>query len=302
MIDVKPLRYFVALAETRHFGRAAARLNLTQPPLSRQLATLEASLGVTLVERTPRNVVLTAAGERFYEDAKAILAAVRQAERNARAAAAGNAGQLTIGFTMCSAYSVLPAYARAYGAAFPEVALSLRETVSNDLAPLVLGMEVDAAIVLAGTPHPQLDSRTVFEEPLCIALPAGHPLARARRLGIERLAGEPFVMAAEAVAPGLRAAIVETCRLHGFVPDVRFEVQLQQTVLSLVDEGAGVALVPKSMGKATLPGVVFRPLKDAPMIAQQLIWSTENRNPCLPGWLDIVGDSGWSVQPTSTCY
>jgi DNA-binding transcriptional LysR family regulator len=296
MIDVKPLRYFVTLAETRHFGRAAAQLNLTQPPLSRQLAALESSLGVTLIERTPRSVVLTAAGERFYADAKAILEAVRHAERNARAAAIGNAGQLAIGFSMCSAYSVLPAYARAYGEAFPEVALSLREIVSNDLAPLVLSTEVDAAIVLAGALHPGLDARTVFDEPLCMALPSDHPLARARRPGIGRLAGEPFVIAAEAVAPGLRAAIVEYCRQHGFVPDIRFEVRLQHTVLSLVDEGAGVALVPQSMSKAALPGVVFRPLVDTPMISQQLIWSRANRNPCLKRFLDVAQQCAGSAR------
>ncbi len=149
MVDVKPLRYFVTLAETRHFGRAAARLNLSQPPLSRQLAALEASLGVKLVERNPRSVTLTAAGARFYTDAKAILAALDQAARNARAASLGDSGELTIGFTMCAAYSVLPTYARTYGAAFPDVTLNLREIVSNDLAPQVLNAQVDAAIMLS---------------------------------------------------------------------------------------------------------------------------------------------------------
>ncbi|WP_408447822.1 LysR family transcriptional regulator [Paraburkholderia sediminicola] len=145
MIDIKPLRYFVTLAETRHFGRAAARLNLSQPPLSRQLAALEASVGVTLVERSPRSVSLTAAGERFYADAKAILASVEQAVSNAQAAARGDAGKLAIGFTMCAAYNVVPGYARAFGAAYPEVALNLREVVSNDLAAQVLAGQIDAA-------------------------------------------------------------------------------------------------------------------------------------------------------------
>jgi len=145
MLDVKPLRYFVTLAETRHFGRAAARLNLSQPPLSRQLAALEASLGVTLIERSPRSVTLTAAGERFYDDAKAILASIEQAAKNARAASVGDSGQLNIGFTMCAAYSVLPAYARAYGDAYPDVTLNLREVVSNDLASQVLSGQIDAA-------------------------------------------------------------------------------------------------------------------------------------------------------------
>ncbi len=288
MIDIKPLRYFVALAETRHFGRAAARLHLSQPPLSRQLAALEATLGVTLIERSPRSVTLTAAGERFYTDARAILAALDQAARNARAAAAGDAGALSIGFTMCAAYSVVPRYARKFGAAFPDVALNLREVVSNDLAEQVLNSQIDAAILFPGPPDPRLAMRTIVTEPLCVALSRGHRLAAGRRVKIAQLAEEPFVLAAEAVSPQLRATIVDFCRTGGFAPDIRFEVQLQQTVLSLVDEGVGVALVPASMQKSQLAGVVFRPLADAPIVEQALVWSPANRNPCLGRFLELV--------------
>ena len=288
MIDIKPLRYFVTLAEMRHFGRAAARLNLSQPPLSRQLAALEASLGVTLIERSPRSVTLTAAGERFYADAKAILASVEQAVSNAQAAASGDAGKLAIGFTMCAAYSVVPGYARAFGAACPDVALNLREVVSNDLAAQVVAGHIDAAIMFPHVPDKALATRTVLREPLCVALSRGHPRARARRLHIAQLAGEPFVLASEDVAPSLRATILDHCRSGGFEPDIRYAVQLQQTVLSLVDEGVGVALVPASMRKAQLAGVVFKPLVDAPLIEQVLAWSPANRNPCLARFLELA--------------
>ncbi|CAB3750458.1 LysR family transcriptional regulator [Paraburkholderia solisilvae] len=288
MIDVKPLRYFVALAETRHFGRTAARLNLSQPPLSRQLAALEASLGVTLIERNSRNVTLTAAGARFYADAKAILAALDQAGRNARAAVLGERGELTIGFTMCAAYSVLPTYARSYSAAFPDVKLNLQEIVSNDLAPQVLSAQLDAAIMLSGALHHGLAARTVLTEPLCVALPRRHPLARARQLRIAQLAPDPFVIAVRDVSEALHTTIVEHCRAGGFEPDVRFAVRLQQTVLSLVDEGAGVALVPASMQRAQLANVVFKPLVNAPSISQVLVWLPANRNPCLARFLEQV--------------
>lgn len=287
-MDIKPLRYFVALAETRHFGRAAARLHLSQPPLSRQLAALEADLGVRLVERNSHAVHLTPAGERFYTDACAILASLEQARHNARAAAAGESGNLSIGFTMCAAYSVIPRYAKAFKAAWPSVNLHLREVVSNDLTERVLNGQIDAAIMF---PNPQdrgLASRVVVTEPLCVALSRHHPLARSRRIAIARLAGEPFVLAAEEVAPALRANILAHCRAGGFEPDVRFEVQLQQTILSLVDEGVGVALVPASMKKLQLEGVVFRALAEAPMIEQVLVWSSHNRNPCLEKFLAIA--------------
>lgn len=243
---------------------------------------------MTLVERSPRSVTLTAAGERFYADAKAILTAVEQAVSNAQAAAQGEAGKLAIGFTMCAAYSVVPGYARVFGAAFPEVALNLREVVSNDLAEQVLAGHIDAAIMFPNVPDKGLATRTIVSEPLCVALSRSHPRARARRLKIAQLAGEPFVLASGEVAPTLRATILEHCRSGGFEPDIRFEVQLQQTVLSLVDEGVGVALVPASMRKAQLAGVVFRPLVDAPLIEQVLAWSPANRNPCLARFLELA--------------
>ncbi len=294
MIDVKPLRYFVTLAEMRHFGRAAAALHLSQPPLSRQIATLEATLGVTLFDRAPRNVTLTAAGERFYQDAVAILAAIEQAGKNVQAAARGDLGALSIGFTMCASYSVMPRFARAFGTAHPGVLLSLREVVSNDLAAQVVSGQIDAAIMFQQVLPDGLAARVVVDEPLCVALARNHPLASGARAGdgasplhIAQLAGESFVLAATEVAPRLRDTIVTHCRAGGFEPTVRFEVQLQQTVLSLVDENVGVALVPDSMRKAALPGVLFRTLADAPTIEQILVWSPTNRNPCLAPFLAL---------------
>ena len=289
MIDVKPLRYFIRLAEMRHFGRAAASLNLSQPPLSRQLAALEMSLGVQLIERKPRNVTLTAAGERFYVDAKTILASIEQAGKNAQAAARGDLGELVVGFTMCAAYSVVPGYARRFAASHPNVSLGLREVVSNDLASQVLAGQIDAAIMFPSTSTAALATRTVVTEPLCVALFEGHPLARsATALSVAELAEAPFIMASASVSHTLRETIVGHCQAAGFEPRIRYEVLLQQTVLSLVDEGVGVALVPVSMRKAKLGRVVFRELRDAPMIDQVLVWSASNANPCLAQFLAMT--------------
>lgn len=289
MVDIKPLRYFIVLGETLHFGKAAARLHLTQPALSRQLAALEQVLGVRLIERTPRSVSLTAAGQRFHADARAILASLEQAWRNAKSAALGETGTLSIGFTMCAAYSVVPRYARSFATRWPGVGLRLHEVVSNDLARQVIDGRIDAAIMFPGSDDETLASRTILSEPLCVALSRDHPLARSRRaVGIAQLAGEPFVLAAEHVASPLRAAIIAHCRSGGFAPKIRMEVQLQQTVLSLVGEGVGVALVPTSMRKSQLAGVRFRPLANAPKVDQVLAWSRANRNPCLARFLDMA--------------
>ncbi|NIE64289.1 LysR family transcriptional regulator [Burkholderia sp. Ax-1719] len=288
MLDIKPLRYFVVLAETRHFGKAAQALHLSQPPLSRQIAALEESLGVRLFERSSRHVELTAAGRQFYADAKALLASTSAAARNAVAAGHGSIGKLTLGFTMCAAYGVVPRFVTAFGNAFPEVTLSLREVVSEDLAPRVRAGEMDAAILIPGAAELGLERRTVISEPLCVALHRSHPLARARRIAVKRLAEEAFVVAIPDVAPALRNAIVDHCLAAGFFPSIRFEVQLQQTILSLVNEGAGIALVPLSMTKAAFDQVVFRPLVDAPHIDQVLVWRAGNPNPCLRHFLDLT--------------
>ncbi|WP_458575153.1 LysR substrate-binding domain-containing protein [Paenalcaligenes sp. Me131] len=288
-MDIKPLRYFVALAETLHFGQAAARLHISQPPLSRQLTALEQSIGVKLLERNSRNVTLTAAGECFYQDAKNVLNTLEQAVHNARAVAAGDAGVLTIGFTMCAAYSVIPRYTRLFSAAWPEVTLQLCEVVSNNLLEQVRRGDIDAAVLLPSEDEQGLNTQTVVAEPLCVALASTHALASEPSLAITQLQDEAFVVAAENAASSLYAAIVKHCQRHGFNPNIRFEVQLQQTVLSLVAEGVGIALVPASMQKAQVAGLQYLPLDDAPLIEQVLVWSPANQNPCLRGFLACVG-------------
>ncbi|MGG4774171.1 LysR substrate-binding domain-containing protein [Paenalcaligenes sp. Me52] len=289
MMDVKPLRYFVMLAETLHFGQAAARLHISQPPLSRQLAALEQSIGVKLIERNSRNVTLTVAGERFYQDAKNVLNTLEQAVHNARAVAAGEAGVLTIGFTMCAAYSVIPRYTRLFSAAWPDVTLQLREVVSNNLLEQVRRGDIDAAVLLPSEDEQGLNTQTVVAESLCVALASTHALASESSLAITQLQNEAFVVAAESAASSLYAAIVTHCQKNGFNPNIRFEVQLQQTVLSLVAEGVGIALVPASMQKAQVAGVRYLPLDNAPLIEQVLAWSPTNQNPCLRGFLECVG-------------
>lgn len=288
-MDIKPLRYFVALAETLHFGKAAERLHISQPPLSRQVAALEKSVGVKLVERNSRNVRLTRAGECFYTDAKQVLASLEQAARNARAVAKGEVGSVVIGFTMCAAYSVIPRYARLFSAAWPEVDLQLREIVSNDLLEQVEHGEIDAAVLLPTEHGANIHTQTVVVEPLCVALAGSHRLATQPQLAIAQLANEAFIVASERAASPLYAAIVQHCQEHGFTPTIRFEVQLQQTVLGLVAEAVGVALVPASMQKAQVAGVVFVPLVDAPQIEQVVAWSSANQNPCLHQFLVSVG-------------
>jgi len=289
MIDVRQMRYFVALAETLHFGRAAERLHVSQPPVSRQVAALEKALGVKLIDRHARQARLTHAGERFRDDAKAVLAAVDQACRNARLVDAGELGDLRIGFMMHAAYSSIPPLARRYVSAHPQVRLQLRETLPVDLVQGVMSGEFDAGVGFSPGPLRGLSTWPIHEEPLCLVLPADHRLVEQSVLTVEDLADEALITVPMDVAPTLRKAIDHCFERAGLTPSVRLEARLQQSIVSLVAESLGVALVPTSLRRLHLPGVVFRDLGDAPVVEHVVLWRTANLNPALPGFLAIAG-------------
>jgi DNA-binding transcriptional LysR family regulator len=289
MIDIRQMRYFVALAETLHFGRAAERLHLSQPPLSRQIAALEKELGVRLLERHSRHAALTHAGQRFLEDSKAVLAAFEQACRNARMADRGEMGELSIGFMMHAAYTVVPTLTRRFMTAYPQVHVALREVVPSFLPDDVLAGRYDAAIMFYPGPIRGLETRVIHSEHLCLAVHPIHPLATRETIGARDLEGEPLIATPPEVAPMLRVAITEYCRSGGFVPAIRLEAQLQQTIVSLVAENLGIALVPQSMRRLGLAGVIFRDLEGAPTIEQVVAWKPGNLNPTLRPFLQEAG-------------
>jgi len=290
MIDIRPLRYFLAVAETLHFGRAAERLNVTQPPLSRQIAALEESLGVALLERDSRHVRLTAAGQRFQEDARGVMNALQQACHAARQVGAGELGELQVGFMMHAAHSSVPPLARRFIAAHPQVQLRLREALPMALLDGVRSGALDAGIGFAPASLRGLELLPLQEEPLCVVVPADHRLARRRSVDITALAGEALITAPADVVPTLREAIEASFHAAGLQADVRLEVQLQQSIVSLVGEGLGIALVPASLKRMGMPGVSFVRLKDAPRVQQVVFWKADNRNPVLARFLACVVD------------
>lgn len=289
MIDIRQMRYFVALAETLHFGRAAERLHISQPPLSRQIAALEKELGVRLLDRHSRRTTLTHAGRRFMEDARAVLASFDQACRNARLAERGELGELSIGFMMHAAYTVLPALTRRFLEGHPQVHVELREVVPSSLADAVLTGRFDAAIMFNPGPIRGLDAHTIHREDLCLAVQPVHALAGRSVVRAADLVGEPLIAAPAEVAPMLREAIMGYCRSGGSEPTIRLETQLQQTIVSLVAEGLGIALVPNSMRKLGLADVVFRDLSDGPGIEHVVAWRRGNLNPALQPFLAVAG-------------
>ncbi len=289
MIDIRQMRYFVVLAETLHFGRAAERLHLTQPPLSRQLAALESELGVRLLDRDARSVRLTRAGQRFLADCRAVLASFDQACRNAQLADRGELGELAVGFMMHAAHTVLPRLMRRYMTAYPEVEVRLKEVIPSLLVDDVLTGRFDAAIMFPPGPVRGLQSFPVHSEVLCLAVHADHDLAHRERIDVSDLHGRPLIVTPQEVAPTLRDAITRYFHDGGASPSVRLETQLQQTIVSLVAENLGIALVPESMRKLGIAGVVFRDLENPPVIDNVIVWRPGNLNPALGNFLTIAG-------------
>jgi len=261
---------------------------MTQPPLSRQIAALEQEMAVQLFERHSRSVGLTPAGASFYQNARRILEDCEDAVRQAQATERGERGELRIGFTMCAAWSVLPAVLASFRHRYPDVQVRLKETLPNELDRAMASGEVDIGISFPPQMPGSFGYRSLVSEAMLAVLPSNHRLAQQSELSVEELAEEPFVTFPAATAPELHHALLQTCRLGDFQPTVVLETQLQQTIVNLVAGGLGVSLVPESMQKMNLQGASFRSLRESCSIEQGIYWLQENRNPCLLPFIDIA--------------
>jgi DNA-binding transcriptional LysR family regulator len=273
MPDLRQLRHFVAVAERLHFGRAAAALHMSQPPLSRSIRDLEERLGATLLARTRRKVELTPEGTRFLEEARRLLAHLEHAVQEVGRMAAGG-GRLRLGFVSLADYGVLPSLLKSYKAARPGVVLALREMLSPDMAAALAAGELDFGLLLPPVAGADLDHIVVQRERFVVALPSRHPLSRVRGpVAMRMLAAEAFVMAPREIAPGLHDVVATLATRAGFAPRVAQEAIQMQTVVSLVSSGMGVAVVPASVANLGRRGVAYREIADAhPRLDLWLAW------------------------------
>jgi DNA-binding transcriptional LysR family regulator len=293
-MELRHLRYFLAVADELHFHRAAARLHISQPPLSQQIRALERELGVTLLSRNRRRVALTAAGESFRDDARMILGAVDRAAERARSVARGSLGTLSVGFVGSAMFSpTLPDILRDFRTQNPDVELLLRELPTVAQLNALTGGDLDVGVIRGPIPErdidPAIELMTIQREHLVAALPATHPLAERRRLRAESLRGETFVILARREAPGLFAGLASTMGEAGGIPDDVLEVAEMQTIISLVAGGFGVSLVPESVGQIDRSGVAFRAIAgQTPMIELALAWRAGSASPVLEAFLAMA--------------
>jgi DNA-binding transcriptional LysR family regulator len=275
MIELRPLRQFVAVAEELHFGRAAARLHMTQPPLSMAMQALERTLGAPLFVRSQRSVALSPAGSALLPEARRLLAAADDLPRQAQAAAAGRSGRLRLAFVSSIAYGPLPGWLRSFREREPEVLLQLREaTLDVQLAAFATD-EVDAGFVLhaPGAAPAGLAAWRALAEPMVLALPAGHPQAARRTVDFAAVAGEPLVIFPRTIAPSVFDAVLGFYRARGATPHIAQEAIQMQTIVNLVSAGIGLAWVPAALTHLRRPGVVYKPLPGSPLRCEtSLVW------------------------------
>jgi DNA-binding transcriptional LysR family regulator len=289
-VELRHLRAFVAVAEERHFGHAADRLHMAQPPLSQQIRRLETELGVELLHRTTRRVELAPAGTVLLERARRILADVDAAAEDAQRAARGELGQLAIGFTGSATYALLPALATALRTELPGVELQLRGEL---LTPAqVAGLEdntLDLGLLRPPVRRAGLTVEVVLREPLVAVIPEAHRLAQQAEIPVEELKGEPFVAYPSHFRSVLHEAVEETCAAHGFKPQVALEVSETATLVSFVAAGIGVSLVPRTVTRFTVAGAVYRPLKGEPAhVELALAYRRDDPAPVLQRALAII--------------
>lgn len=291
-MELRHLRYFIAVAEELHFGRAAERLGISQPPLSQQIQALEEEIGARLFERTNRRVELTDAGRLFLDESRQVLAQVDKAVLLARRAHLGELGELKIGFTSSAPFtSTIPSSIHAFRKAYPDVHLDLQEMSSRQVLKALLEESLQVGVIRPLELPDAVHWVELFREPLVAVLRADHPLAAGSEdgLAIAALAEEPFVFFPRSYGTGLYDQVIALTRQAGFSPRIAQEASEAMTIIGLVSAGLGVSILPASFRRTRVDGVVYRTLSDPE--ATTAVWLVRRQNegsPLALSFIDLV--------------
>ena len=288
-MDLRHLRYFVAAAEVLHFGRAARRLGIAQPPLSQQIQRLETELETLLLQRTRRRVRLTEAGEVLLREARAILAHSDRAVHLTQRVGRGETGQLSVAFVPWADFTDVPDMIRTFGERHPEVELALDQLTVPELLLALRDGRIHIGILRPPVNNGGLVTEPLVSEPLIVIFPKGHRFERYRQVPWRRLADQPYIALTAQRAPAFQAVVAHACRDAGITLRIRHEADHPQTVLALVAAGVGVSLVPASVGDGTRTGIDHRGLRPVgPALETHLAWRRNSKSPLVEAFLHVV--------------
>jgi DNA-binding transcriptional LysR family regulator len=296
-MELRHLKYFVAVAEELHFGRAAKKLHIAQPPLSQQIMNLEHELGVKLFDRTRRSIQLTDAGKYFLNEARQVLSHVERAAETAGRISRGQAGRLTVGFVGSVIHTFLPEGLRTYRERFPDVELVLQELNTAEQMKSLHAGRIDVGFLYVGAQDPALASKTLTQAPLLAVLPTKHALSGRKSLRIRELAQEPFIANTRSSEPVVRDAFISMCHSAGFSPRITQEAGQVQTVLGLVASGLGACLLPDFIKNIRRPGVQYIPLSGSPpRVKLAVVWRNDNSSTLVKSFLNVIETSANRVR------
>jgi len=294
LVELRLWRQFVAVADELHFGRAAGRLHMTQPPLTQAIANLEQLLGVRLFDRTKRSVQLTTAGEALLPEARELLARAQALPAHARAAAHGEVGRLRLAFVSTVGFGLLPQWVRAFRSLYPHVEFDLIEATGDVQLQAMERGDIDAGFMLhsPGFVPEGLQHLRIAREPLVVALPEQHLLATARTLSFASVLEQPLVIFPRRILPSLHDAIFAMYHAAGRTPHISQEAIQMQTIVNLVSAGLGLAWVPDSVRQFQRPGVVYRQVagkkaQQVPGCETTLVWPAP-ANPTRERFVDFA--------------
>ena len=287
-MELRHLRYFLAVAEELHFGRAAARIHIAQPPLSKQIQQLEKEIGVQLFKRSKRSVELTNAGKIFQREALGILKSLEHAIKKAKLAGWGDAGWLSIGFIASSTYDVLPIILREFKKKHPQVELVLQEIQSSEQNQALREGRIHVSFARFPKSESGLVFETIFSEQLVAALPQAHPLNKKGFLRLADLANEPFILQPHPPSPHTDNTL-QIFANAGFTPQIVQTVEEVHTALGLVAAGIGITLLPSSIQNVQMRGIAFRKLKNpTPILEMKMGYRADETSPALASFIETV--------------
>jgi DNA-binding transcriptional LysR family regulator len=290
-VEYRQLKFFVAVAEELHFTRASARLRIAQPHLSQEIRRLEREISVELFKRTKRSVALTPAGHIFLQHVRLVLDSTVDAVHSAQRASRGEIGRVRLGFNSVAAFGVIPNATGHFRSAYPDVEVLLKEVSSEEGLEAVRIGQLDLCLLHPPrTVDPAVNIEPIWLEPLVAVLSPKHPLAAMKRIGLQRLESEPWVLAQREIASRLHDEVIAACAIAGFEPRVVQRTTRMTTTISLVASGIGVALVPITAAQLGIGGAVYRRLRPPPKtsIPVAFAWRQNQASPALANLMAAV--------------